>query len=81
MQWLQRVQGGSRMQGMSVPAGLHVVYEDTDLACITKPQGMPVAVMILHLAGMSLCLRCSDLRPSFRSLNAAILKKQFLHEG
>ena len=53
VQWLQRVQGGNRMQGMSVPAGLHVVYEDADLACVSKPQGMPVAVMILHLAGMS----------------------------
>ena len=47
MQWLQRMQGGERLQDMSVPAGLHVVYEDADLACVAKPQGMPVAVSLL----------------------------------
>ena len=46
VQWLQRTQGGERLQDMSAPAGLHVVYEDADLACVAKPQGMPVAVSI-----------------------------------
>ena len=50
MQWLQRMQGGQRMQDMSVPAGLHVVYEDADLACVAKPQGMPVAVRLVPFA-------------------------------
>ena len=44
MQWLQRVQGGARMHDAAVPLGLRVVYEDADLACVVKPQGMPVAV-------------------------------------
>lgn len=44
VQWLQRVQGGRHMQHIAAPPGLHVVYEDADLACIVKPQGMPVAV-------------------------------------
>lgn len=48
VQWLQRMQGGERLQDMSVPAGLHVVYEDADLACVAKPQGMPVAVSLDH---------------------------------
>ena len=46
VQWLQRMQGGERLQDMCVPAGLHVVYEDADLACVAKPQGMPVAVSL-----------------------------------
>ena len=44
VQWLQRMQGGARMHDAAVPPGLHVVYEDADLACVVKPQGMTVAV-------------------------------------
>ena len=46
LQWLQRVQGGERMRDACAPPGMHLVYEDADLACVVKPQGMPVAVRV-----------------------------------
>ena len=52
VQWLQRVQGGAQMHDAAVPPGLQVVYEDADLACVVKPQGMPVAVRPLSSACM-----------------------------
>ena len=55
VQWLQRVQGGARLHDAAVPPGLHVVYEDADLACIVKPQGMPVAVW----PSWSTCMHCA----------------------
>ena len=60
VQWLQRVQGGARMHDAAVPPGLHVVYEDADLACVVKPQGMPVAVR----PSRSTCMQCD--RPALR---------------
>ena len=57
VQWLQRVQGGARMHDAAVPPGLHIVYEDADLACVVKPQGMPVAVRPLR----STCAQCDRL--------------------
>lgn len=46
LQWLQRVQGGERVHDAPAPPGMHLVYEDADLACVVKPQGMPVAVRV-----------------------------------
>ena len=57
VQWLQRVQGGARMHDAAVPPGLQVVYEDADLACVVKPQGMPVAVR----PSRSTCTQCDRL--------------------
>ncbi len=62
VQWLQRTQGGERLQDMSAPAGLHVVYEDADLACVAKPQGMPVAVSISPPFFKHLCCHRHALR-------------------
>ena len=46
LQWLQRVQGGERVRDAPAPPGMHLVYEDADLACVVKPQGMPVTVRV-----------------------------------
>eukprot|EP00884_Botryococcus_braunii_P017028 jgi/Botrbrau1/4008/Bobra.0016s0018.1 len=39
---LERVRGGDPLPPTQAPEVLDVVYEDEDLACVVKPQGMPM---------------------------------------